>query len=66
MQNKRLIIPEDRHLWEDRLLEFQVFGDWVREGERVGKIDSSADLSTYRECEATHHCDFEFTGQTEN
>ena len=49
----QLIIPEDQRCWESRLLELQYYGDWVRDGERVGMIDSKADLSKYKICKSS-------------
>jgi hypothetical protein len=46
----QLQIPEDVRNWRKRITEFQLFGDWVRRGERVGRIDSLADLLEYQEC----------------
>ena len=51
----RLIIPEDPHTWERRLLKFQVCGDWVRQGERIVRIDSLADWLQYKICDASNY-----------
>lgn len=51
--NKQIKIPENSRSWESRLLELQYYGDWVRDGERVGRIDSKADLSKYKICKSS-------------